>query len=389
MNQNLTGLLNELPAFEKGVRELSEILLTNLVMVSEIPAPTFGEQRRMQFLLDRFIESEVQNGSTDETGNALGIIPGTTGEQNILVVAHLDTVFSEKIDHTVSIEPHFVSGAGIGDDSLGLAVIASLPYILDHLRIKLRSNIILMGSSRSLGRGDLDGLRFFLDNRNVPISTGICVEGVKLGRLSYSSIGMLRGEITYRVPEEYDWTRFGAGGAIVNMNDVINRILEIPLPRRPRTSIVLNSIEAGASFNTIPRQAQLQFEIRSESGEMVRTLGNRITDITAETSSQTGAEVVFQELASRQPGGIPYSHPLATNARSIIQALGITPRISPSTSELSAFIGHGIPAVTIGITEGEHHNEDVERLEIDPIYRGVAQLIGLLALIDGGDGDES
>ena len=389
MDRDFTRLLDRLSEFQAGARDLSEILLTNLVMISEIPAPTFGEQQRMSFLLDRFNEYELQNCSTDEADNALGILPGRAGEQNILVVAHMDTAFLEKVDHTVSIEPTSVSGAGIGDDSLGLAAIATLPSLLSHLGIQLNSNVILMGSARSLGRGDIEGIRFFLNNKNVPISTGICVEGVKLGRLSYASIGMLRGEIHYRVPEEYDWTRFGAGGAIVNMNDVINRILEIPLPRRPRTSIVLNSIEAGASFNTIPRQATLQFEIRSESGEFVRRLGDQIGDIAAETSSQTGAEVEFNVLARRQPGGLGFSHPMAAQSRAIIKALGVNPRISPSTSELSAFIDHNIPAVTIGLTQGEHHNEENERLDIEPIYLGLAQLIGMLVAIDGGYADGS
>ncbi len=389
MNRDLARLVDRLPEFQDGARDLSEILLTNLVMVSEIPSPTFGEQQRIGFLLERFNEYQLQNCSTDEAGNALGILPGTNGDQNILVVAHMDTVFPANIDHTVTIEPGAVSGAGIGDNSLGLAALVTLPIILDRLGIQLRSDVLLMGSARSLGRGDLEGIRFFLNNKNVPVASGICLEGVKLGRLSYASIGMLRGEIHYRVPEEYDWTRFGAGGAIVNMNDVVNRILEIPLPRRPRTSIVLNSIEAGASFNTIPRQATLQFEIRSESGDIVRGLGDQISDIAAETSSQTGAEVEFNVLARREPGGIGFSHPLASHSRSIIKSLGVNPRISPSTSELSAFIDHHIPAVTIGLTQGEQYNEELERLEIEPIYLGLAQLVGMLVAIDGGFTDDA
>ncbi len=384
MDRDFARLVDTLPDYQAAARDIEEILLTNTVMASEIPAPTFGEQQRTEFVLERFNEYELQNTSTDEAGNALGILPGRTGERNILVVAHMDTAFSAKIDHTVSIEPESISGAGIGDNSLGLAAVMTLPVLLQRLNLELDANIILMGSARSLGRGDIEGIRFFLDNKEVEIATGICVEGVKLGRLSYASIGMLRGEITYRVPEEYDWTRFGAGGAIVNINDVINKILEIPLPRRPRTSIVLNNVEAGASFNTIPRQARLQFEIRSESGDLVRTLGEHIGDIAAETSSETGADVSYNVLARRQPGGIGFSHPLAVHARSIINALGVHPRISPSTSELSAFIDKGIPAVTIGLTEGEHYNEENERLLIEPVYLGLAQLIGLLTAIDGG-----
>ncbi|MFW5828161.1 MAG: peptidase, partial [Alkalispirochaeta sp.] len=103
MDRDFARLLDRLPEFQQGARELSEILLTNLVMAAEIPAPTFSERRRMEFLLDRFNEYELQNCSTDETGNALGILPGRTGKKSILVVAHMDTAFSENVDHTVSI----------------------------------------------------------------------------------------------------------------------------------------------------------------------------------------------------------------------------------------------------------------------------------------------
>jgi di/tripeptidase len=388
MDQSFSSILDTLPSFQEGIRSISEILLTNLVMVSEIPAPTFQENRRKEFLLERFNEYQLQNCSTDEMGNALGILPGQTGERNILVVAHMDTAFSEQVDHTVVIQPDTVIGTGVGDNSLGVATVATLPIILEQLGIELDSNLVLMGSSRSLGRGDIEGIRFFLNNADVPINAGICVEGVKLGRLSYSSIGMLRGEIQYHVPEEYDWTRFGAGGAIVNMNEVINRILEIPLPRRPRTTIVLNSIESGASFNTIPTQASLQFEIRSESGELVQELGDTIGDIGAEVSSRTGAEVSYQVLARREPGGIKFSHPLASHARSVLKKLDVSHRITPSTSELSAFIDRGIPAVTVGVTDGEHLNEENERLEIEPMAKGLSQLIGLILALDRGCCDE-
>ena len=388
MDTGLSAILEALPRYEERLSELSEIMLANLVMIAETPAPTFSERRRMEFLLERFNEYQLQNCSTDETGNALGILPGEVGDRNILVVAHMDTVFSEQEDHTVTIQPGYVTGLGIGDNSLGVSSVATLPIILEQLGLRLDSNLILMGSAQSLGRGNIEGIRFFLNNTEVPISAGICVEGVRLGRLSYSSIGMLRGEIHYDLPEEYDWTRFGAGGAIVNMNEVINRVLEIPLPRRPRTTIVFNSIESGAGFNTIPTRGSLQFEVRSESGPLVSELGETIENIAAEVSSHTGTDVTMEVLARREPGGMSFSHPLAAGARTIMKGLGVNPRISPSTSELSAFIDKGIPAVTVGLTNGESLNEMNERVEIEPITTGLEQLLGLILAVDRGYCDE-
>ncbi|MBT3271864.1 MAG: peptidase, partial [Spirochaetales bacterium] len=249
MDKGFEELLLELPQHERKLRDLSEIVLANLVMISEIPAPTFSEQKRVEFITARMTDYGLQNTSTDEVGNALGILPGKTGRKNILIAAHLDTNIESAVDHTIAIQTNRIYGPGVGDNGLGLAVMCSLPVILEHLDIELDSNLVLAGSARSLGRGNIEGLRFFLSNTDIPISAGLCIEGVKLGRISYSSIGMMRCEISYTVPEEYDWTQFGAVSSIVVINDVINRILEIPTPKRPRTSIMLGSVRGGTTYD--------------------------------------------------------------------------------------------------------------------------------------------
>ncbi len=385
---SIDKIIESLPYFREGAESIREIILANLVMVSELPAPTFHEGRRIQFLCDRFNECELQNCSIDEIGNVFGILPGEIGEDNIILVAHTDTVFSDDVDHSVSVQPDKFIGPGVGDNSLGVAAVASLPTLLNHLRIRLNSNLILMGATRSLGKGNLEGLNFFLTNTNETIRTGICLEGVQLHRLSFTSIGMFRGEIDCRVPEEYDWTRFGASGAIETMNEVINKINSIPLPKRPMTSIQLGTMEGGTSFNTIAKNARLRFEVRSESEEIVKNIQQEIEDITSEIAYKSGSELTLDIVAQRKPGGIDFRHPLVKHTRNIMQKMNISPRISPSISELSAFIEHSIPAITLGLSKGERWHEKEEIVYIEPISTGLAQLIGVLLAIDGGFCDE-
>lgn len=383
VNKTIEDFISRLEEDHDKYGRIRETLLSNLVMISETPSPTFREHTRARVLVNRFISSNLLNCYVDELGNALGIIPGKS-DRNIILVAHLDTFYSEKIDHTVTILPDSVKGVGVADDSLGLAALATLPFILETYGIEPESNIILMGSSRSLGQGDLEGLRFFLDNFKKPISAGLLVEGVKLGRLSYSSIGMLRGEINYRVPEAYDWTKFNSEGAIINMNDLINRILEIPTPSKPKTSIVLGSIEAGTSYNTIPTRATLKFEIRSESEELVEDIAHIIDNLTQEMTSLSGAHVEFRKLARRSPGGTEFAHPLNKTGREILTHLEINTRLTPSTSELAAFIDKKIPAVTIGLTDGENMGEEDELIRLNPIRKGITLLVGLILATDKG-----
>ena len=389
MNALCESILEELDEYVVQLEDFRETVLSTMVMVNEIPAPTFKERNRAVFLVDRFSELEMLNASVDEKDNVLGIVPGRVGDRDILVVAHLDTLFNETVDHTVTLEPNMAIGPGVSDNSLGVAVLGTLPLIMERIGLELDANLVLLGSSRGLGRGDLEGLRFVLDNYKRPFTAAVCLEGVKIGRLSFSSIGMLRGELTYKIPEQYDWTKFNSVGAIVDMNDMINRILEIPLPRKPNTTIVMGQMEAGTSYNTLPTKARLRFEIRSESDEIVSDLATRINFLAEEMTSKTGAMVQFKEIARRKSGGTEFSHPLNTIGREILKRMNIKPRITPSTSEVAALIDKGIPAVTIGLTSGENAGELEESVLIEPISKGLAQLAALLKAIDIGCSDES
>ncbi len=373
-----------LSAIREVCASLRETLLANLVMLGEIPAPTFQEKARVDFLLQRFSECGLNNTSFDECGNGVGLLPGRTRDRNILLYAHADTVFSARRDHTVSVHADKICGPGIADNSLGLAVLATLPTLLEKLNLRLDAGLVLMGGARSLGRGDLEGIRFFLNHNKIPVTAGICVEGAQLGRLSYASAGMLRGEITCRVPEEYDWIRRGTTGAVLILNEVINHILGISLPRKPQTSIVLGSVEAGAGFNIIPTEGKLCFEVRSESGDIVKRIAGELDDIIEDVTSQTGAEVVLDIVARREPAGLAIGHPLVKQTREIMSSLDLRPHITPSISELSALIAHGIPGVTLGMTEGDRLHEQQESIQIDPIFTGLAQLVGVMLAIDGG-----
>jgi len=382
--KTINEIMALLPELQEGAAGMQETLIANLIMLSEIPAPTFEEKDRIKLLLQRMLECGLQNVSTDEAGNGVGIIPGTDPARNILLVAHADSVYSGKADHTISVLADEIIGPGVADNSLGVAVLATLPNLLEALGIQLNSNLVLLGSTKGLGSGNLDGLKFFMDHNRLPFDAGICIEGAQLGRLSYTAVGMFRGSIDCRLPEELEWQRVGESSAIIALNDVINRILEIPVPRRPKTSIVLGAIRGGKSFNIMATQSSLRFEVRSEGSEIVQQIRVCIEDIVADIASKYNAEISFKIVSSREPGGIDIGHPLVKSCRQVMEHLDLKPRILPSMSEVSELIGRGLPAVTLGITEVSNLHDLDETIRIQPIYKGLAQLFAVLLAIDGG-----
>jgi len=386
--ENFQDILNGAVGLAEELKPLQQFVLANLILLGETPAPTFGEERRMQLLINRFSEVGLQNVENDEKSNIFGVLHGSEGKRNIAVSAHMDTVYPDSTDHTISVQPGLVTGAGVADNSLGLAVVASLPDLLNRLNIRLKNNLILTGTARSLGRGNSEGLRSFLSNYKLPVHAGVCVEGVQLDRLSHASIGIIRGEVLVRTPEELDWNGFGNTSAILTLNEIINKITDIPLPRRPRSSIILGQVRAGAAMNKRATKARLGFEARSESAGIVREIELRLKEAVSEVASKTGDDITIDIFSTRQPGGISFGHPLVRASRDIFDALQIKPRYEPSTSDLAAFIDRGIPALTLGMTTGSNLQMDDETIDPGKIHLGLAKLLSVLMAIDGGHCEE-
>lgn len=378
-------LLEAVPGYRDELKALREIILANAVMVGEVAAPTFGEERRMRFVADRFTENDLQNISVDEAGNASAILPGRNKEADpILVVAHGDTVFPDTVDHTVTVGTNHVTGPGIADNSLGVAVAVSLPPILERLQIELERPLVIVAATRGLGRGNLEGLNFFLDHIPFKPVAGVCIEGIHLGRLSYASLGLLRGEIDVSVPFESPWELLGRSSAVITLNKIITNLLAIPIPQEPRTSINLGSVAAGTGFATNPQKALLRFEARSEEVGRIGAIHEAIEEIVAEVNAETDSSVALSVIARRKPGGIGFNHPLVTFVRDVMGALEIKPKTAPSTGELSALLDRDIPGVTLGLTTGRKRHQPEETIEVNPIFSGVAQLAAILQAIDQG-----
>ena len=70
--------------------------------------------------------------------------PGTENRQTILLTAHADVPFAASVDHNCTVDDGKVHGPGVADNSLGLAILATLPTILERLDIRLKSKLLFL-----------------------------------------------------------------------------------------------------------------------------------------------------------------------------------------------------------------------------------------------------
>jgi len=381
--------LDKIPSMVDAIKSIKETILTNIVLIGQIPSPTFREKRRSTIFMERLAEAQVDECTTDGYRNPIGIIRGTSETKPpIFVVAHLDTFFSEDIDHNFTIKKRTITGPGILDNSVGVGILASFPEILRVLNIRFESDIVLAGDIQSMGKANLRGIRHLLKTWPTPIRGAVCMEGGELGRLNYYSDGMRRCEISCNIPTNAKWVHKFRPNAILILNEFINRILKLRLPQRPRARVIIGKMTGGVDHGEIADDSTVGFEIQSDSDKMVRQIYNDIKDIVNGISHESEVELQLKTIGNLNASRLRFNHPLVKSAAAVMKKLDIKPVSEPSETELSIFLFHKIPAVTLGITKGENYYQENSKMRIEPMFKGIAQIVGVLMAIDSGICDE-
>ena len=381
----MNDFLKTLPNLIDEIKAVQDIIITNIVLIGQTPAPTFKEKRRSKVFMERLAEFGVDEVTTDGYRNPIGIIRGTNPDKPpIFVLAHLDTFFDRDIVHNYTIKEDKITGPGILDNSLGVGVMISLPILFEKLNLRFESDIVLAGTIQSIGKGNLRGVRHLLKTWPTPIRAGVCLEGVELGRLNYFSNGMIRGEIQCSIPDKKGAFYKFTPNAILILNEVINEIMNLRLSQRPRSRIIIGKIGGGANHGKIAHEANLGFEIRSDSYRMVKSIYNNIRDIVEGMGHENQVELNIKTISNLKAARLKFNHPLVKNAAAVLGALGIKPISKSTESALSIFLSRKIPTVTLGITHGENHYTQKATMEIEPMFKGIAQVIGVLKAIDSG-----
>jgi hypothetical protein len=60
----------------------------------------------------------------------------------------------------------------------------------------------------------------------------------------------------------------------------------------------------------------------------------------------------------------------------------------PSETALSIFLQRQIPAITLGVTSGYNFHQEGSMVEIEPMFKGIAQIPALIMAMDNGVCDE-
>ena len=360
--------------------DISTRLLDLAIAIQQIPAPTFHETDRAEFVRKCFIDEGLADVEMDPLGNVYARLVGSGSEKMLVVSAHLDTVFPPNVDLQVVREPGRIQAPGIGDNSLGVAALLGLLWALRQRNLSLPGDLWLVANVGEEGLGNLCGMRSVVDHFGSGPLAYLVLEGMALGQVYHRGLGVRRYRLTVRTPGGHPWVDHGRPSAIHELTALSTRIAALDLPRTPRTTLNIGVISGGSSVNTIAAEAMLELDLRSENTEMLEALVGQVEKL-IHSAQKPGITVEKEIIGERPPGELSAEHPLVKLAQDCLHAAGIEPHLNIGSTDANLPLSRSIPSITIGLTTGGRGHTVHEYINLPLLEKGLEQLLQLVSRV--------
>jgi tripeptide aminopeptidase len=326
-------------------------------LLTEIPAPAFQEGQRAA-VLKTLLSAAGLAVQVDATGNVIGELRGVNEKEVVALSAHLDTVFPAGTDVKVRHEGSRMLAPGISDNGTGLAALAAISRALHEAQIKPQRTILFVADVGEEGEGNLRGMRALVDAYRSRLKAVIVLDGAGTDHVTTIALASRRLEVIISGPGGHSWSDFGMPNPINALVRGSVRFINTKVPVSPRTTFNLGQIDGGTSINSIPYQARLKVDVRSESETELARLESALRESMAagvrdemespRDRSRGKLEWKVELLGSRPGGELAAASPLLAALRAADAIVENESRIERSSTDANIPLSLGIDAISIG-----------------------------------------
>ncbi|MCA9739390.1 MAG: M20/M25/M40 family metallo-hydrolase [Gemmatimonadota bacterium] len=334
--------------------------MEDLVTLTEIPAPPFMEEERGRAFLGMLREIGVDTSWVDEVGNVIGVRRGSGSGRTIVFAGHLDTVFPEGTDVRVQVKGDTLAAPGIADDTRGLATLLAVLRAMNESNLRTDADIWFVGNVGEEGLGDLRGVKHLFRPGIPHADAFISVDGTGAQGITHEGLGSHRYRITFKGPGGHSWGAFGLANPAHALGRAIRHFQDgaDPYTRNAprRTSYNVGVLGGGTSVNSVPFEAWMEVDMRSEGQETLAHVDS-ILQAAVQRALREENELLrrgepltvdVEMVGDRPSGTVAADHPFVQRAIAVTRAMGLEPRLGMSSTDSNVPISLGIPAITIG-----------------------------------------
>jgi tripeptide aminopeptidase len=349
--------------YERFVREL--------IVLTEIPAPTFKEAARAKAYLAMLKESGLSDVEMDAEGNVMGVRKGTAaGGSMLAIVAHLDTVFPEGTDVKVKRDGTRLLAPGVADNTRGAVLLLAVIRAMNAAKFRTSSDILFVGNVAEEGEGDLRGTKFLLRKGKYKdrVKQFIAVDNDNQATITRAGVGSLRYRVSFTGPGGHSYSGFGLVNPAFAMGAAIAKFSRLKVPAKPKTTFSVGIVSGGTSINSIPVRVHMDVDLRSEScAELKKVneaflalLHEAVDEENAARSTREGKIELDPKLIGDRPcGETALGSPIVQTSAAVLKAFALTPTYDFSSTDANVPMNLGIPAITIGRgASGRTHSPD-------------------------------
>jgi tripeptide aminopeptidase len=365
--------------------------------LTEIPAPPFQEAQRAA-AVKALLSASGLDVQIDKTGNVIGELRGASDKEVVVLAAHLDTVFPPGTDVKVRRGAERMSAPGISDNGTGLAALVAIARAVHEARVTPQRTILFVADVGEEGEGNLRGMRALVDAYRSKLKAAVVLDGSGTEHVTTKALASRRLEVLISGPGGHSWSDFGMPNPINALVRGSVRFINTKVPLNPRTTFNLGQIEGGTSVNSIPYEAKLKIDVRSESEDELAKLEAALRDCvsagvrdemeSARDRSKGKLEWKVELLGSRPGGELAADSPLLAALRAADEFVGNQSRIERSSTDANIPLSTGIDAISIGAggTGGGAHSlqewYDPTGREMG-LKRALLTLLGISGIAEG------
>jgi len=327
------------------------------VRITEIPAPPFQEAQRAAAVKESLAEAGL-TAQIDKAGNVIGELRGVNEKEVVAIAAHLDTVFPPGTDVKVHRDGTRMAAPGISDNGTGVAALLALARAVQFAHIKPQRTILFVGDVGEEGEGNLRGMRAIVDTYRGKLKAVVVLDGSGTDHVTTKALASRRLEALITGPGGHSWSDFGMPNPINALVRGSVRFINTKVPASPRTTFNIGQIEGGTSVNSVPHEARLKVDIRSESEDELTRLESALRECIAagvrdemdssRDRSKGKLEWKVELLGSRPGGEMAPDSPLLAALRAADEVVGNQSRIERSSTDANIPLSLGIDAISIG-----------------------------------------
>lgn len=360
------------------MNEFAKRLIDLATEIQQIPAPTFEEAKRARFVRKFFLQEKLQQVSIDKTGNVYGRLPKAQEQRShakpLIVSAHLDTVFPADTDLRLTRQSDRIYGPGLGDNSLGVAALFGLIWMLRERNIELGGDVWFVANVCEEGLGDLRGMKAVADRFGAGVCAYLVLEGLALGHIYHRAVGVKRYRVTARTTGGHSWSDYGKPSAIHELSKLVVKLASLELPDQPRTTMNVGKIAGGTSVNVIASEAMLDLDLRSEERQPLIQLVSAAEKL-IHAANRQGVNIEAQVIGQRPVGEMAVNHPLVKLAEDCLHEQGLEAALISGSTDANVPLSMGYPAIVLGVTTGGGAHTKQEYINTAPVAQGMEQLV--------------